>query len=125
MLNYFRRLEETLKLFEIYSEVPDNGEKPIETWKAQAAKRGESQSSVPRSKSGSKKSTFIKSLNQLSASNPAKLVFDFGLVLEDCMMHYSGLLCSVTVKQSQRKKNSNHEVVLASGGRFDNNIANF
>ena len=81
MLNYFRRLEDTLKLFEIYSEVPDDGEKPIETWKAQAAKRGESQSSVTRSKSGSKKSTFIKSLNQLSGSNPAKLVFDFGLVL--------------------------------------------
>lgn len=49
VINYFRRLENTLKDFEIYSEVPDDGEKPIETWKAQAAKRGESQSSVPRS----------------------------------------------------------------------------
>ena len=34
----------------------------------------------------------------------AKLVFDLGLILEQSLTYYSGLICSVTVKQNSKSK---------------------
>ena len=67
--------------------------------------------------------SFVGNLEALQA----KLVFDFGLILEQNLTYYSGLICAVTVKsQGKIKKNQlNQEVTMAYGGRFDNNIANF
>ena len=63
---------------------------------------------------------------QSSGSEQVKLIFDFGLILKECVTHYAGLLCSVTVKKIRKKGNlSTQEITLAYGGRFDNNVANF
>ena len=65
----------------------------------------------------------------MSDSIKPQLVFDFGLILEHSAVHYSGLLCAVSMRSTVKKKLSHKhgtsDETLAFGGRFDNNVANF
>jgi len=61
-------------------------------------------------------------------SGSSKLIFDFGLILQQSTVHYAGLLCVVSVKHTRKrlgKMAQSHDETLAFGGRFDNNVANF
>ena len=94
-----------LALFEVYSETPADPESPIETKKEQAARKERqaeaarnSSTSLPRIDKVPRASMRRLQLNSKSDSNRAKLVFDFGLIMQQCMTFYAGLMCSVTVK---------------------------
>ena len=58
-----------------------------------------------------------------------RLVFDFGLLLEKSTIHYSGLLCCVSLRHQRTRLGKSARLsgdeTLAYGGRFDNNVANF
>jgi len=60
--------------------------------------------------SASRQKDFLKKMqNQQTVSfesGTAKLVFDFGLLLQQCMAHYAGLLCAVSVKSLRKKVRS-------------------
>jgi len=76
VLAYFKRLEEMLKLFGIHSEDPDAAE--IKFGKKDTVRNASTSTSRTRNANGNRRS-YNKNL---LIGNQAKLVFDFGLVLE-------------------------------------------
>jgi intergrase/recombinase len=107
VLDYFRKLEDRLKLFEIYSEAFIESNLPIETKKEAAFNRPISSSSgkirsrdkdITASRQHANFARQKSIISQLIEIGRFKLVFDFGLILEQSLAHYSGLQFSVIVK---------------------------
>ena len=140
VLDYFRRLEQALEWFEIYSEPRQaSGEEQSEVIKTNKEQHRKASSSLSRSRHNLNQKGYQerkpnntlsgKELTFVAGSFQPRVVFDFGLILRQCVTHYSGLLFAVCVKNQPQRRgrngNSTSDGTLAFGGRFDNNVANF
>ena len=91
-----------LKLFDIHSTVRVVNAQPIVTKKEKVRNSSVNdprpmKKNIPKHNQSLTKELIADMRQEIAAQS--KLVFDFGLILEQCLTHYSGLLYSITLRQ--------------------------